>query len=158
VLILSKGSRWMVGNYYWVDLAIVPAMTMLLLAVVSGRPAALVRLLDSRPLERLGSFSYSLYLIQLPIVVAISEKIAIPRWGHGDRTFVFTTVIAGGLSLVGAWLFAKVFESPFKPAPDPHQRSARPSQGEAPDDHFSEISGRAAEPCGQPAASAVLFE
>jgi peptidoglycan/LPS O-acetylase OafA/YrhL len=114
VLILAKGSRWMVGNYYWVDLAIAPAMTMLLLAVVSGRPAVLVRLLGSRPLERLGSFSYSLYLIQLPIVVAISEKVAIPRWGHGDKTFAFTTLVAGALSLVGAWLFAKVFESPFQ--------------------------------------------
>jgi peptidoglycan/LPS O-acetylase OafA/YrhL len=88
-------------------------LTMLLLAVVSGRPAALIRLLDSRPLERLGSFSYSLYLIHLPIVVAISLKLVAPRLGHGTVAFAFTTVLAGGLSLAGAWLFATVFEFPF---------------------------------------------
>jgi peptidoglycan/LPS O-acetylase OafA/YrhL len=114
LLILHQGSRWMVGHYYWVDLAIAPAMTMLLLAVVSGRPATLVRLLDSRPVRRLGSFSYSLYLIHLPIVVAISLKLVAPRLGHGTAAFAVTTVFAGGLSLAGAWLFAKVFELPFQ--------------------------------------------
>jgi len=114
ILVLERGSRWMVGHYYWVDLAIAPAMTLLLLAVVSGRPAALVRLLSSRPLERLGSFSYSLYLIHLPIVVAISFKLVAPRLGHGTAAFLVTTVAAGGLSLVGAWLFAKAFEFPFQ--------------------------------------------
>lgn len=121
VLVLYRGSRWMVGHYYWVDLAIAPAMTMLLLAVVSGRPATLVRLLDARPLERLGSFSYSLYLIHLPIVVAIGSKVVAPRLGHGNAAFLVTTVVAGGLSLIGAWFFAKVFEFPFQ-----RRRSASP--------------------------------
>jgi peptidoglycan/LPS O-acetylase OafA/YrhL len=114
VLVLHEGSRWMVGHYYWVDLAIAPAMTMLLLAVVSDRPAPLVRLLESRPLKRLGSFSYSLYLIHLPIVVAISLTVVAPRLGHGTAAFAVTTVFAGGLSLVSAWFFARVFEFPFQ--------------------------------------------
>jgi peptidoglycan/LPS O-acetylase OafA/YrhL len=114
ILVLHQGSRWMVGHYYWVDLAIAPAMTMLLLAVVSGRPARLVRLLDSRPLRRLGSFSYSLYLLHLPIVVAISLKLVQPRLGQGLAAFTVITVLAGGLSLAGAWFFAKVFEFPFQ--------------------------------------------
>jgi peptidoglycan/LPS O-acetylase OafA/YrhL len=114
LLVLHQGSRWMVDNYYWVDMAVAPAMTLLLLAVVNGRPAALVRLLDSRPLERLGSFSYSLYLIQLPIVVAIGLAVVQPRIGRGNEAFVITTVVAGTLSLAGAWLFAKIFESPFQ--------------------------------------------
>jgi peptidoglycan/LPS O-acetylase OafA/YrhL len=113
-LVLRQGSAWMVGHYYWVDLAVAPAMTMLLLAVVSGRPAALIRLLDSRPLKRLGSFSYSLYLIHLPIVVVVTLKLVIPRLGRGTASFTVTTLLAGGLSLAGAWLFAKLFESPFQ--------------------------------------------
>jgi peptidoglycan/LPS O-acetylase OafA/YrhL len=113
-LIVLTSTGWMVGHYYWVDLAIAPAMTMLLLGVVSGRPVALVRLLESRPLERLGSFSYSLYLIHLPIVVAISLKLVAPRLSHGTEAFLVTTALAGGLSLAGAWLFAKVFEFPFQ--------------------------------------------
>ncbi|GAA2650827.1 hypothetical protein Adu01nite_62940 [Paractinoplanes durhamensis] len=113
-LILHRGARWMVNNYYWVDLAVVPAMTLFLLAVVSGRPAGLIRLLDSAPLRRLGAISYSLYLIHLPIVVAISQKLVIPRLGRDTVSFTVTTLLAGGLSLVGAWFFAKVFEVPFR--------------------------------------------
>jgi peptidoglycan/LPS O-acetylase OafA/YrhL len=113
-LVLYRGSRWMIDNYYWVDMAVAPAMTMLLLAVVSGRPAPLIRLLDSRPLKRLGSFSYSLYLIHLPVVVAIALKLVNPRLGHGTASFAVTTVLAGGLSLAGAWLFARLFEAPFQ--------------------------------------------
>ncbi|MET3422834.1 peptidoglycan/LPS O-acetylase OafA/YrhL [Actinoplanes tereljensis] len=113
-LILHQGVRWFTGHYYWVDMAIAPAMTAFLLAIVSGRPAVLIRLLDSRPLERLGSFSYSLYLIHLPIVVAISLKLVAPRLGHGVAAFLVTTVLGGGLSLVGAWFFARVFEFPFQ--------------------------------------------
>ncbi|WP_250029540.1 acyltransferase family protein [Paractinoplanes maris] len=114
LLILYQGTRWMIGHYYWVDLAIAPAMTMLLLAVVSGRPAALIRLLDSRPLKRLGSMSYSLYLIHLPIVVVVTLKLAIPQLGRGMASFTATVLIAGGLSLAGAWLFARLFEAPFQ--------------------------------------------
>ncbi|WP_205650530.1 acyltransferase family protein [Actinoplanes solisilvae] len=114
VLVVQQGSRWMVGNYYWLDLAVAPAMTMFLLAVVNGRPAALIRLLDSRPLKRLGSFSYSLYLIHLPVVVVVTLKLVIPRFGRGMTSFTVTTLLAGGVSLAGAWLFAKLFESPFQ--------------------------------------------
>jgi peptidoglycan/LPS O-acetylase OafA/YrhL len=114
LLIVSRGTGWMVDNYYWVDMAIVPAMTLFLLAVVSERPAALIRLLDSRPLRRLGSFSYSLYLIHLPIVVAISLTLVAPHLRHGEKAFAVTTVLAGGLSLIVAWFFARVFEFPFQ--------------------------------------------
>jgi peptidoglycan/LPS O-acetylase OafA/YrhL len=63
---------------------------------------------------RLGSCSYSLYLIHLPIVVVISLKVVAPRLGHGLPAFGATTAIALSLSLVGAWFFAQVFEFPFQ--------------------------------------------
>ncbi|MBU2669897.1 acyltransferase [Actinoplanes bogorensis] len=118
LLILHQGARWMVGHYYWVDLAVAPAMTLLLLAIVSGRPSALVRLLDSRPLRSLGSFSYSLYLIHLPIVVVVTQKLVIPRLGRDVTAFTVATLLAGGLSLAGAWVFAKLFEAPFQRSRD----------------------------------------
>jgi peptidoglycan/LPS O-acetylase OafA/YrhL len=139
VLVLHQGSRWMVDNYYWVDMAIAPAMTMFLLAVVSGRPAALTRLLESRPLKRLGSFSYSLYLIHLPIVVVVTLKLVIPRLGRDTVSFTATTLLAGGLSLAGAWLFARLFEAPFQ------RYRAEPAQGHpatiAPSPEVSEDAG-----------------
>ncbi|MEU6227084.1 acyltransferase [Streptomyces sp. NPDC047042] len=109
-----RGSVWTVTHYFWVDLAVAPAMTMLIAAVATGRPAALVRLLTARPVRGLGSFSYSLYLIHLPIVLAVIRRVAPHFVSPGLPTFGFTLLVALPVSVVGAWLFARIFELPFK--------------------------------------------
>ncbi|MDX3456199.1 acyltransferase [Streptomyces sp. ME02-8801-2C] len=109
-----RGSVWTVTHYFWVDLAVAPAMTMLIAAVATGRPAALVRLLTARPVRSLGSFSYSLYLIHLPIVLAVIRRVAPHFVSPGLPTFGFTLLVALPVSVVGAWLFARIFELPFK--------------------------------------------
>jgi peptidoglycan/LPS O-acetylase OafA/YrhL len=113
-LVLHQGSSWTVHHYFWVDLAVAPALAMLVVAVATARPRVVTRLLSTRPLVRLGSCSYSLYLIHLPIVVAISLKVVTPRLGYGLPAFAATTAIALPLSLISAWLFAQVFEFPFQ--------------------------------------------
>ncbi|MFG1606772.1 acyltransferase family protein [Actinoplanes sp. NPDC049265] len=113
-LIVLEGGGWVVAHYFWVDLAVTPALALLVVTLATGRPAPLVRLLSSRPLARLGSFSYSLYLIHLPIVVAFSLTVVAPRLGHGLAAFAVTTAVTGSVSLVTAWLFAKLFEFPFQ--------------------------------------------
>jgi peptidoglycan/LPS O-acetylase OafA/YrhL len=116
-LIVIRGGGWVVAHYFWVDLAITPALALLVVTLAAesrSRPSPLVRLLRSRPLAWLGSFSYSLYLIHLPIVVAISLTVVAPRFGHGLAAFAVTTVVTGSVSLVTAWIFAKVFEFPFQ--------------------------------------------
>ncbi|MFF4489911.1 acyltransferase family protein [Streptomyces sp. NPDC001544] len=109
-----KGSVWTVNHYFWVDLAIAPAMTMLLAAVATGRPVVLVRLLTTRPIQALGNFSYSLYLIHLPIVMAVIRRVAPHVVSPGLPTFGFTLVLALPVSVLGAWLFSQIFEMPFK--------------------------------------------
>ncbi|MEU4038425.1 acyltransferase family protein [Streptomyces collinus] len=111
---LIQGSVWTVNHYFWVDLAIAPAMTMLLAAVATGRPAMLVRFLTARPIQSLGSFSYSLYLIHLPIVMTVIRRVAPYFVSPGLPTFWFTLVLALPVSVLGAWLFSKIFELPFK--------------------------------------------
>jgi peptidoglycan/LPS O-acetylase OafA/YrhL len=90
-------------------------MALLLVAVTTGRPRRLVRLLDARPVRGLGRFSYSLYLIHLPIVVVISRVLArydvVPP---GLPTFGATLLLAVPAALVLARLFAAVFELPFQ--------------------------------------------
>jgi peptidoglycan/LPS O-acetylase OafA/YrhL len=114
-VIVIRGTIWTVREYVWIDLAIGPALVLLLVAVTSGRPAPLVRLLDTRPVRGLGSFSYSLYLVQLPLVVIVSRTIKhhdlVPR---GLPTFWATLGVAVPLALVVARLFAAVFEIPFQ--------------------------------------------
>jgi peptidoglycan/LPS O-acetylase OafA/YrhL len=119
------GTVWTVHHYFWIDLAIAPAIAALLAAVATGRPAPLVWLLDTRPVRDLGSFSYSLYLIHLPIVVAVIGVIAPRLAGPGLPTFGITVALAVPVAVLGARLFAKVFELPFLSA-DPASVRRRP--------------------------------
>ncbi|MEV6481324.1 acyltransferase [Streptomyces sp. NPDC051576] len=109
-----RGEVWTVNHYFWVDLAVAPAMTMLLASVATGRPAALVRFLTTRPLRSLGDFSYSLYLIHLPIVLVVIRRVAPHFVSPGLHTFCFTLLVGLPVSVLAARLFSQVFELPFK--------------------------------------------
>ena len=113
VLIAVQGSVWTVGHFFWVDLALGPAIALFIAAVAAGRPVPAVRFLDTRPVRGLGSISYSLYLIHAPIVVVVYTQIVGPWLGHGVHAFLGMLAIAVPLSLVSARLFAAVFELPF---------------------------------------------
>ncbi|QIY75405.1 acyltransferase family protein [Streptomyces sp. RLB1-33] len=113
-LVVIKGSVWTVDHYFWIDLAVAPAMTMMIAAVATGRPAFLMRLLGTRPMRGLGDFSYSLYLVHLPIVMIVCRKVAPHFVSPGLPAFWFTLTLALPASVLGARLFAKVFELPFK--------------------------------------------
>jgi peptidoglycan/LPS O-acetylase OafA/YrhL len=113
-LVVGKGSAWTVDHYFWIDLAVAPAMTMIIAAVATGRPAVLMRLLATRPMRGLGDFSYSLYLVHLPIVVIVCRKMAPHFVSPGLPAFWFTLTLALPASVLAAWLFAKLFELPFK--------------------------------------------
>jgi peptidoglycan/LPS O-acetylase OafA/YrhL len=114
VAMVVAGSVRTIENYFWVDLALGPAIAMLLAAAATERPRWLVTLLNTRPMRSLGSFSYSLYLIHAPIVVALYELVVAPRISAGVPALLVTLAIAVPASLVAARLFAAVFEIPFQ--------------------------------------------
>jgi peptidoglycan/LPS O-acetylase OafA/YrhL len=114
VVLVVQGTVWFNGNQYWVDLALAPAIACFLAAVATGRARSVRWLLDTRPVRRLGTFSYSLYLIHAPIVVAVSDRIVAPHLSPGLPRFLLTLALALPLSLLfGRW-FAAVFEIPFQ--------------------------------------------
>ena len=113
-LIAERGSVWTIGHLFWVDLAWGPAIGCLLAAIATGRPESLLRLLKTRPLRSLGSFSYSLYLTHAPIVIAVAYGLVLPRVAPGVPTFLVLTAVAVPLTLIFARLFAAVFEIPFQ--------------------------------------------
>ncbi|MEU3341579.1 acyltransferase [Streptomyces sp. NPDC006668] len=113
-LIVTQGSVWTMHHSYWMDLAVVPAMALLLAALTTGHPTPLLRLLATRPIRALGDFSYSLYLIHLPIVMVVIRKLAPHFVPSGVPTFLLTLALSVPLSLLTAWLFARYFENPFK--------------------------------------------
>src|SRR5581483_8945496 len=108
-----QGSVWTLDHLFWVDLALGPAVACLLAGLATGRPASLLRLLDTRAVRDLGSSSYSLYLTHAPIVVVVYEKIVAGRIAQGVPAFLVTLAIALPLTVGFARLFASVFESPF---------------------------------------------
>jgi peptidoglycan/LPS O-acetylase OafA/YrhL len=110
-----RGSAWTLdpSRLFWVDLALGPAIACLLAALATGRPAPLLRLLDSRPLRSLGLSSYSLYLIHGPIVIVVYEKFVAGRFAHGVLAFLVTVALAVPLTVAFARLFAAAFETPF---------------------------------------------
>jgi peptidoglycan/LPS O-acetylase OafA/YrhL len=114
LLMYVKGSVWTVNHYYWIDLAIGPAIAMLLAAVAGERSSALMRLLDNRPMRSLGRISFSLYLIHLPIVSMISRRLVAPHVPSGMPTFWTTLILAVPVAVATAWCFAAVFETPFQ--------------------------------------------
>jgi peptidoglycan/LPS O-acetylase OafA/YrhL len=113
-LVIGNGSVWTVDHYYWIDLAVGPAIAMLLAGVATGRPAPLVRLLATGPVRSLGTFSYSLYLIHVPIVALVSRRVAEPLVPQGLPAFWVTVGLAVPLSVASARVFASAFEIPFQ--------------------------------------------
>ncbi|MFI6071878.1 acyltransferase family protein [Actinoplanes sp. NPDC051343] len=113
-VIVVRGSVWTVHHYFWIDLAVIPAMVFLIMSVATGTAVSLRRLLDTRPMRSLGSFSYSLYLVHLPIVMIISRKLVRPYAGRGVDAFLLTLGLGLVLSITFAWGFAKLFELPFQ--------------------------------------------
>ncbi|MEV4279838.1 acyltransferase family protein [Actinoplanes xinjiangensis] len=114
ILIAVRGPVWTVANYYWIDLAVGPAIAMFLAGVATRRPARLVRTLSSRPLQSLGDCSYSLYLLHMPVVALVSTLLVAPHTDSRAAVFGVTVVVVLPLCLVTARLFAAVFEKPFR--------------------------------------------
>ena len=114
-LMAWKGSVWTIGQQlFWVQLALAPAIGCLLAALATGRPAPLVRLLDTAPFRRLGSFSYSLYLTHAPIVVIVYFKLIDGRFTQGVPSLLASLAIVVPATILVAWLFGSLFEIPFQ--------------------------------------------
>ena len=112
-----QGSVWTLDHLFWVDLALGPAIACLLAGLATGRPAPLLRLLDTRPMRSLGASSYSLYLTHAPIVVIVYERIVAGRVPQGVPAFLVTLALVLPLTIVFARVFASVFETRFRPRP-----------------------------------------
>jgi peptidoglycan/LPS O-acetylase OafA/YrhL len=127
-LVAWRGSEWTLDNLYWVDLAAAPAIACLLVALASARPRPLVRLLETWPLRRLGSASYSLYLIHLPILVVVYDRIVRNRIPSGNAAFLVLAAIVLPLTIFASQVFARCFERPFqrrhRSRPAPRRTSA----------------------------------
>jgi peptidoglycan/LPS O-acetylase OafA/YrhL len=128
-----RGSVWTIDHLFWVDLALAPAIGCLLAGLATGRAARVGRLLDTGPIRRLGSSSYSLYLTHGPIVVVVCDKLVVGRVREGVPAFVASLALVVPLTIAFARVFASVFETPFRSSPSCAERRTRKSRPEADD-------------------------
>jgi peptidoglycan/LPS O-acetylase OafA/YrhL len=82
--------------------------------LATGRPASLLRLLDTRPVRGLGSSSYSLYLTHAPIVAIVYELIVARLFHPGAAAFLVSLALVIPLTIAFARAFASVFERGFQ--------------------------------------------
>jgi peptidoglycan/LPS O-acetylase OafA/YrhL len=77
------------------------------------RGGVLARFLESRPLVWLGSVSYSLYLIHVPIIWGVFAYF-LRGYGHdATRTVIWMLVFLVPYIVGASYLFARAFEFPF---------------------------------------------
>jgi peptidoglycan/LPS O-acetylase OafA/YrhL len=113
-LIAVAGSTWTIDHFFWVDMTLGPAIACLLIAAATRRAGPVSMLLGSRPVRRLGTFSYSLYLTHAPILIALYYGWLRYRIQPGVPTFLVLSAVAIPITLTFAYLFAAVFEIPFQ--------------------------------------------
>jgi peptidoglycan/LPS O-acetylase OafA/YrhL len=115
-LMFWQGTAWTLAHYYWVDLALGPAIACLLAGLATARPAPLVRLLDTRPMRGLGSSSYSLYLTHMPILTVVYDRLIVGRVSQGVPAFLISLAIVLPLTIGFAHVFSRFLEAPFQRA------------------------------------------
>lgn len=109
------GSARYYNNWPYFDLWF-GATTALLLHLAASdstaRTHVLTRVLSARPLTAIGLFSYSLYLIHMPLLHA--HFLLLTRWLHPRPLVMFGLLVLSIPLIVGwAYLFFLVFERPF---------------------------------------------
>lgn len=107
--VLSHGYEWVYGDY---PMGIGVASLLIACAQVT-RGRRLRRLLATKPLRVIGSFSYSLYLIHAPLIQIIWQYAIHPLHYSDPITFALLVLIGTPLIVGTAYLFFRVFERPF---------------------------------------------
>lgn len=110
---LAAGSIWMVAQFFWVDLFFGTVVACGLVLMSAGGLGALRRVLSSRIGATTGAFSYSLYLMHVPILAILETFVIRPL--HLPLLAAFGLGLLLGLPLILGlcFLFYLAVEKPF---------------------------------------------
>lgn len=89
-------------------------VTVLLIWLTGSSPKnGLRRVLESRILTRIGGFSYSVYLVHIPILAILNHAIESLHLAGNLKHLHFVLLMTSGttLSLAFAWVFSRLFET-----------------------------------------------
>ena len=99
------------GARYFLDLPLGLALTALLVA--GSRPGRTAAVLGFRPLAFIGAFSYSIYLIHVPLLAVTWQYALDPLGLHGARALAPMLVVGLPLIVGLSYLFFVCCERPF---------------------------------------------
>jgi len=112
---LKKGDLWVMSHFYIFDSILGAAIAILLSTCfvdAAKKANLLTRALSWRPLEEIGIFSYSLYLIHAPMLHLVN--LMFTRLLHPSETVMLCILLLSIPVIVGvARLFFEVAEKPF---------------------------------------------
>lgn len=97
------------ANLYWIDIVVAFAVALFFIGLVETGSAA-APVLSSRPLDRLGRFSYSLYLVHAPIVAFLMFS---PPIENPFLRYAAVAAVIAPVTVVAAYVFFLAFERPF---------------------------------------------
>ena len=126
VAAVLKGSVWVVGRYFWIDLMFGAAIACLMAVMFSGGLPRARRVLSSRVGVSLGLFSYSIYLVHGPVLAIFDKEVVAPMHLPSLVTFGVLLLVGIPLILVACYGFHLMFEAPFLSARDASAFRAMP--------------------------------
>jgi peptidoglycan/LPS O-acetylase OafA/YrhL len=121
-----KGSVWVVGRYFWIDLIFGAGIACLMAVMLGGGLPRARGVLASRVGVSLGLFSYSIYLVHGPVLAIFQEEVISPMHLPSLVTFGALLLVGIPLILVVCYGFHLVFEAPFLSARDASAFRAMP--------------------------------
>ncbi len=112
VLAFESGTK---VNGIWIVHDVLGACVWCFMLAALARPGAAVfrRMLEWKPLVSIGQFSYSLYLIHVPILQIVWQHLIAPRHFSQGAQFVSLTAVTLPLCLAAAYGFYRLVELPF---------------------------------------------
>jgi peptidoglycan/LPS O-acetylase OafA/YrhL len=107
------GSVPVVLHYFWIDLAVGVCVAMMLAGLADNRPRRVRDFLNTVGLRTVGRFSYSIYLMHVPILALIWLYVVRPLHWASVPSFFLLLGIALPVVIVVSYGFSAVFEQPF---------------------------------------------
>jgi peptidoglycan/LPS O-acetylase OafA/YrhL len=102
-----------VDQYFWVSLVVGAVISGALYVIARGDLPRVRRVLEMRPLPFLGSFSYSTYLLHLPVLAIIEFAVVNPLVSSPLARFALLLLFGLPAVFAVTYGFHRVFERPF---------------------------------------------
>ncbi len=109
----AEGSVRVTSDFYWPDILVGAAVATGLAALVGPSGPIARRPFETRPLVRVGRFSYSLYLIHAPLLLIGWLFVVKPLGLSNNASFAVMVLGIGPCILAASYGFFLVFERPF---------------------------------------------